>query len=48
MENSESGDDLGAGFLSGDGHYLVQADDLDGKEHDLIFGVSHNVNNIML
>lgn len=31
MENSESGDDLGASFLTGESHYLVQADDMDGK-----------------
>lgn len=36
MENSESGDDLGAGFLAGEGHYLVQADDLDDDDPDAV------------
>jgi len=33
MENSESGDDIGASFLSADSQgYMVQGDELDGKK----------------
>ncbi|KAK3919708.1 Nuclear transcription factor Y subunit beta [Frankliniella fusca] len=35
MENSESGDDLGASFLTGDQHYLVQ-EDLEDDDPDAV------------
>lgn len=31
MDNSESGDELGGTFLTGDTGYMVQTDDIDGK-----------------